>query len=449
MSLFWILAAAMVVLALAMVLPALLKPGRVDSPPGGSDAHAAGSGNDARAANLAILRSQLAQIDAELSAGTLDAAQHARARNEIEHRALEEEGPGERERAPQRSKAVAVIVGLAIPCMAGGLYWQLGNPQAMQDQGVGVQAGAAPGTRAGTGQAPASEVTMVQIEAMVAQMAQQLENPPPGQKPDAAAWDMLARAYAAIQKFPEADRAYARAIELAPANAQFLADRADVMALMQGQSVVGEPMLLVRKALSLDPKNLKALALAGSEAFERKDFATATKYWVEARALAPPGSDFAAGLDRSLDAAGAGSAPAETTTAQAQARPQAQAQPAAQSPAAANASISGKVTLAPALAGRISPGDTVFIFARAAEGPRMPLAILRHTAKELPISFTLDDSTAMSPAMRLSNFPKVVIGVRVSKTGDATPKSGDLVGQSGAIATGSAGVTVVIDAVQP
>ncbi|MES2974302.1 MAG: c-type cytochrome biogenesis protein CcmI [Pseudomonadota bacterium] len=439
MSLFWILATALVVLALAMVLPALLRPARGRHHPNTVQ----------NSASLAVLRSQLTQIDAELAAGTLSAVQHARSRSEIERRALEEDGEHAHASTARRSKPAAVLVGLAIPCLALGLYWVLGNPQAMLAQPGVAQAGAASGAKPGTTGAPGSEVTMVQIEAMVAQMAQQVENPPPGQKPDAAAWDMLARAYAAIQKFPEADRAYARAIGLAPANAQLLADRADVMALMQGQSVAGEPMVLVRQALALDPKNLKALALAGSEAFERKDFATATKYWVEARALAPPGSDFAAGLDRSLDAASQGAAPAEATVAQAQPQTQTRSPLKAQAAVAAGASISGKVSLAPALTGKVAPGDTVFIFARAAEGPRMPLAILRRTAADLPVSFTLDDSTAMSPAMRLSNFAKVVVSVRVSKSGDATPKSGDLVGQSGPLATGAANVAVTIDAVQP
>ncbi|RYF37239.1 MAG: c-type cytochrome biogenesis protein CcmI, partial [Comamonadaceae bacterium] len=291
MTLFWLAAAALTALALAMLLPVLLRPAvprGADAPPG--------------QASLAILRGQLAQLDAERAAGVLDAAQHDAARADIERRALEEAGDkpaatlaGHGARQPV---ATAVLIGLALPCLALGLYWKLGTPQAMLE---------APPSPAGNAAAAGdAEVTQAQVVAMVAQMAQQLENPPPGQQPDPAAWTMLARSYAALDRFEAADRAYARAIELSPGDAQLLADRADVLALLQGRNAAGEPTRLVERALQLDPKNLKALALAGSAAFERKDLAAATRYWEQARALAPAGSEFAVGLERSLAAARGG-----------------------------------------------------------------------------------------------------------------------------------------------
>ena len=113
--------------------------------------------------------------------------------------------------------------------------------------------------------------------------------------------------------------------------------------------------------------------------------------------------------------------------------------------ATSTASLQGSVRLSPAVAKLASPDDTVFIFARAAEGPRMPLAILRHRVKDLPLDFTLDDSLAMSPATRLSVFPKVVISARVSKSGQATPSAGDLTGQSAPVDNNSRGVVVEIN----
>ena len=114
---------------------------------------------------------------------------------------------------------------------------------------------------------------------------------------------MLARSYAVLQRFPEASRAFVRARGLAPDNAQLLADHADVLAMLQGQTVAGEPAKLVMRALEIDPRNLKALALAGSAAFERKDFSTALKFWGQAKSLAEPGSAFASGLDGSIQQA--------------------------------------------------------------------------------------------------------------------------------------------------
>ena len=239
---------------------------------------------------------------------------------------------------------------------------------------------------------------------------------------------------AALQRYPEASKAYARASELAPTNAQLLADHADVLAMLQGQSAAGEPTRLIERALKLDPNNLKALALAGSAAFERNDFAAATTYWTKARAGAPAGSEFASALDRSLAEIGAGKvATVEPITPN----------------AAAGAGVAGSVRLAPELADKIRPDDTVYIFARAAEGPRMPVAILRRKASELPINFTLDDSTAMSAELKLSGFSQVVVGARISRSGNATPQSGDLIGQSGPVKPGTANLLVTIGDVQP
>ena len=507
MSLFWFLAASLMALALALLLPSLLRNRRVaGDQPGGANAagHAGQIGvasettehggadvdRNAGRANLAILREQLAQIDAELAAGGITPAQHAQARGEIERRALEENAGTER-RAPvsaqpsaaqvsasrpadaaatqppvatPRATRTAVVVGLGIPLLALGLYGFLGNPQGFMG----------PKDAAGT---PGGEVTQAQVEAMVAQLAQRLENAPADQPADPKGWEMLARTYAAMQRFPEADKAYARATALAPNNAQLLADHADVLAMLQGQSALGAPEKLIERALKIDPKNLKALALAGSLAFERKDFSAAINFWTQARQLAPPGSEFAKGVDSSLEAAqAAGSGPrqatanpaanATTRTAGSTGRaagsapdgPDVAAKQEAAVPiggtrastsiASTPSSITGVVSLSPALATKVAPDDTVFIFARAAEGPRMPLAILRRKASELPISFTLDDSTAMSPEMKLSKFAQVVVGARVSKSGNAMPQPGDLVGQAGPLKPSADKLGIMIDGVQ-
>ncbi len=428
MMMFWILAALLTLLALAFVLPALLASKKSAAAP---DAGAA------RQANLSVLRDQLAQLDKDSAAGSLNAEQLALARGDIERRALEEESAPEPRIAKSTSRATAISVGLAVPLLAIGIYGFLGSPFALDP--------------VSTSEGSTADVSPAQVEEMVKQFAARLENLPPDQAVDPKAWEMLARSYAAMQKFPEANKAYKRAVELAPGNAQLLADHADVMAMMQGQSTLGEPAKLIARALVLDPNNLKVLALAGSAAFERTDFATAITHWTKARQLAPAGSEFAGGLDRSLEEARAA---AGTSTVVAQAAPSAATNPALSPPAAAatsasSAGIEGTVSLSPALAGKLAPDDTVFIFARAASGPRMPLAILKRKASELPITFKLDDTTAMSDEMKLSKFEQVIVGARVSRTGNAMPQSGDLVGQSSAVKAGGNKLSLVVDTVQP
>ncbi|MEY4266425.1 MAG: cytochrome c-type biosis protein CcmI [Pseudomonadota bacterium] len=414
MTMFWFLAVAMMALALLIVLPARLRP-RADEQ--------LRIGGGASQPNLVILREQLVQLEAQHSAGALDPQQYALARGDIERRVLDEESAVERPTRAGRARTSAVWLGLGVPILALALYLRVGSPDAVLAPDLAAIEG-------GT-------VTQAQIEAMVEQLARRLAQPPAGEQPDPQAWEMLARSYASLQRFADADRAYARAIELAPKNAQLLADRADVLAMLQGQRADGEPTRLIEQALAIDPNNLKALALAGTAALERKDAAAAVRYWSRARELAPPGSDFAAGLDRSLEVARAGLPAAASVPA------------AAVTVAAASASVRGVVSLAPALAGRVEPGDTVFIYARAAQGPRMPLAIIKRKASELPISFTLDDSTAMAGDMKLSATPQLLVMARVSRSGQAMAQAGDLMGQLGPVSPGATGLALTIDSVQP
>ena len=425
MSVFLIGFAGLITLALLLLLPPLLR-----TAPAASDA---GGAMDAQRANLQILREQLAALDAELASGVLDATQYRLARTDIERRTLEEAQVAERSPpTATRASKTAVTLAVCLPLFAFVIYGVLGDPQAMLPRAAS---------------AAQNDVTLPQIEAMVEKLAQRLDNQPTQQDGDAQAWTMLARSYSVLQRYADASRAYGRARALQPENAQLLADHADVMAMVQGQSVLGEPLQLVQRALQLDPKNLKALALAGSAAFERKDYKAALDWWGQAIPLAPAGSEFASGLQSSMQQAR--SAMGETNPGAAAASPAAVAQA---PPAAATDTgkrVSGVVMLSPALAAKAAPDDTVFVFARAADGPRMPLAILKRKVSDLPLTFLLDDSTAMSGEMRLSKFPRVVVGARVSKSGDAMPRAGDLTGQTGPVDTGSNKLVITIDGVQP
>ncbi len=437
MTTFWILTAALTALALAHVLPVLLRARPAKAP---ADAAAR------RASTLAILREQAAQLDAELAAGSLDAEQHRAAREDIERRVLDEAdqaSPAAARTAPASTTAErpwksAWLLGLGVPLLVATVYSRVGSPQAID---------APPGPPVAS--LGADNVSDEQVDELIKKLAAAM-----AQKPDdLAGWTLLARTYAVLQRFPEASKAYARATALAPNDAQLLADHADVLAMLQGQKLAGEPARLVIRALQINPKNLKALALAGGAAYEAGQYPQAIEYWTLARQMSPPSTPFSDNLDRNLaDARNAlqGDAPAPTANTEAGAAAgTATTSSTSLTTAAGPAHVAGQVSLSPSLAAKVAPTDTVFIFARAAEGPRMPLAILRRTVADLPISFTLDDAMAMSPAMKLSNFPVVVVGARVSRSGNALPSPGDLSGQLANVKTGTEGLQILIDTVQP
>ena len=411
---FWAGALALLLLALWLVPLALWRrPVRSVAPAGAS------------ASNLQVLRAQRRQLDEELAQGGIDAAQHRALRAESERRALDEEGVAA---APQRSGSTRGTVWLllvAMPVLALGLYALLGNPAALAPQ--------AP-------QQARGQPTQQEVEAMVAKLAERMEGRPPGNVDDLEGWVMLGRSYAVMQRYPEASRAFARALQLAPGDAQLLVDQADVLAMTQGGHLLGEPLRLIEQALHNDPSNPKALALAGTAAFERADYAGAIGYWGRARAGAPQDSAFAHSLEQSI-------ADARAAAGGSVAAPGAAASAAA--PVAAGGAIRGRVSVAPALAARVAPGDTLFVYARAVDGPRMPLAILKRSAADLPLDFKLDDAMAMSPELKLSGFANLIVSARLSRSGEAMPQSGDLEGQSPPLAGRRDGIEVLIDRVRP
>ncbi len=410
MVLFGAVAAALLVLAMAMLWRGLRR-GSAPAAPGVS--------------NLTLLKAQLRQLDQELADGAIDAAQHRSARTEIERRVLDEESVASTPQHAGSPRATQWALLLAVPLLALGLYALLGNPAALTPHA----------------RSAASEPTREQVDAMVAQLAERMDKQPPGNVADTEGWVMLGRSYSMLQRYPEASRAFARALELMPGNPQILVDQADVLAMQRGGDLQGEPLRLIEQALRHDPTNLKALALAGTAAFDRKDFAAAVRYWTQARSSAgAQDNEFTRSLDRSI---------AEARAAGGSAPPAAAASAAAPSTAGAQAGISGRVSVAPALAARVAPDDTVFVFARAVDGPRAPLAILKRRGADLPLQFTLDDSMAMSPELKLSGFADVVVTARVSKGGDAMPRSGDLEGQTAPLGGRNRGIELSIDRVRP
>jgi cytochrome c-type biogenesis protein CcmH len=250
---------------------------------------------------------------------------------------------------------------------------------------------------------------------------------------DAAAWAMLAHSEQMLGHYAEANKAYAQLVALRPNDALVHAEAAESLGAAQGGSLAGEPAQLIAKALSLDPANTQVQVLAGKLAFEQRLYEQAIAAWDRARKATQDAT-----VQRQLD----------TSVAEARALAATAAGKSASAPAGL-AFISGRVTLADALKDQVQAGDTVFIFARPAEGSRMPVALLRRKASDLPLDFALDDTLAMVPQSRLSLHQRVMVGVRISRRGDAVPAKGDLQGQLGPIAVGSTGLKLVISDVVP
>jgi len=377
-----------------------------------------------------VYRDQKRQLDDELAAGAITRAERDAQLDEIAARLGAELAAPLRAPANASSRTsyvAALILVAAIPAIALVLYATFGSPGALTSA-----------TEASVRPAMTQEQVVAMVDKLAARMKEHPEDP--------TGWRLLARAYAALGRFPEAISAFKEAAERGPPDATLFADWADALA-MHNQSLQGEPSQLVARALAIDPRQPKALSLAATAALERKDYGVAIDEWRKLKAQFAPGSEEAKEIDSMIAAASAarqGGAMSPGPKSGSNAAP-AVAAGAATAANSAETAIAGRVSLDPKLRDRVAANDALFIFARAANGPRMPLAVLRTTAGELPRNFTLDDSMAMAPAARLSGASEVVVEARISKTGSATPSPGDLQGDSGVVKPGAHDVSIVID----
>lgn len=407
MAVFWSLAAFMIAVALAFVLVPMLRA-------------RASAGPSAHEANLAVLRAQRSEIDADVAHGTLSAEAREEALAELVGRAHEDLGaPGAPAAVPATKPWLAAgSVAVLLPIVVFGVYLATGKP------------GAAGSLVFARGNAQVDEK---QIVGMVESLASKVRDRPN----DVRGWALLARSMAALGRYKEAAEAYERVAQLVPNDADVLADHADVLAMAQDRSLKGRPRQLALQALEIDPKHEKALALAATAAMDERDFATALMYWERLAAVVAPGSEDDKQVREII-----AELRAQAVAPRASAGP---ARSAASAATPASQAVSGSVSVAPAVASKVAATDTLFVFARADGGPRFPLAILRATARELPLAFSLDDSMAMTPATRLSTARAVRVEARISRSGEAMPQPGDLVGTSEVVKPGASGVKIVID----
>ena len=417
---FMLAAVALLAIVLAILLPPLW---RVPKP---------SSTLDRREANLDIYRSQLTDLERDHQEGALAEADFAQARTELQRRMLDELENDNTAPAPiargGRKTALALLVALPLAAVAG--YVALGKPQALEPA-------------AHTQAAMAS----AEIEEMLGKLASRLKENPQ----DTKGWIILARSYKALGRLAESAEAYSHGGELLDSESMLLADYADVLVRLNGGQYEGKPGELIDRALKMNPDEPMALYLAGAAGGNRQDYAAVVHFWERLMPQLEAGSDDALNIGGALDEArkmlGIGGAPAASMarTAAPEAPPAARADQAA---ASAPEAISGEVVISGEVAAQTKPDDTLFIFARAGKGSRMPLAVMRLQVADLPFSFKLDDSMGLPGGQKISDMPTVVIEARVAKAGMAQSTSGDLFGVVEGVKPGSKDIKVVINQIQ-
>lgn len=403
MIVFWIIVILLIAAALLFIIPPLWQRADTETDQVKRDE-----------LSIEVFKDQVTELERDLSNGTLSQEQFELAKQDIERELLESTKAGQEMSlssndvaSAMAGKASAWVIIIALPIVTIAFYNSFGggpdalNPEAVQQQ---AQVG-------GNGHEGAD------VEQMIASLTQRLEENPD----DVEGWSMLGRSYYYLKNYALAAQAYSNAIERSPTeSADLYADYADAQALANNRSLQGKPMQAVERAVQINPGHTKSLWLAGTGAYQVQDWSQAKHYWELLLQQLEPGSENARMIEANLGEVYqlmGETAPQRTSAANANSA----------------ASISGTVELDPALASQVTSDDVVFIFARAASGPRMPLAILRKQVKDLPMSFTLDDSMAMTPAMKMSNFDELVIGARVSQSGTAMAEPGDLEGLSGVV----------------
>lgn len=405
MLVFWVVAIVLIGVVLALILPALLRPNSTVK-------------TDSNIEKREIFRQQFDEIEQDKMSGVLDNAQSNIAKSELERRMLDEIGTVDMAvTTSSPDRRLAIILVLIFPLASALLYLKLGNPVSITIPAT------SPMTSAGvivdnTSQSLAKHDSMAPgIASLLDSLKGKLEKNPN----DGPGWELLARSYVELKRHAEAAAAFEKATQLILDDPQLLADYADALAVVNGRKLEGKPEELVNRALRLNPHHPKALMLGATAAFNRKDYKQAIVYWERLQQDLPADSNLLPEVKGSLKEAYALSG---------EKAPTASVQNAAPVANSSGAGISGTIHIAPALASKLDPSATVFVFARPTDGQPMPLAIVRATVKDLPYSYHLDDSSALVPNHKLSQATEVLIVARVSKTGDAKAQTGDLQGMS-------------------
>ena len=376
-------------------------------------------------ANTKVYRQQLLDLEKEHAEGVINALSFEQTRAELLGRMLEDTAQTENAAGSKSPRALvsAMVLAVLLPVAAMSTYVWLGQPQGLDPQMTAAEASQQP-----------------DLQAMADSLAQKLQT----DSSDPQRWVMLGRTYRALNQYDKALPAYQKALDLR-GDDDIALERAEVLALRRGGDFSGEPWAVIRQVLAKNARHFNGLALAGSASYAQGDYKKAIQYWQLARSELNENDEELKGLDIALNTARekAGEpamAPKQPAPSQASV---------ASTVSASGAALSGRVSIDPSVKAQIAPTDVVFVYATPTDGQKMPLAILRKTVDNLPFDFVLDDSMAMNSASKLSSQTKVMLKVRISKSGEAMTRSGDWMGVLENVAVGSRNLKLVVNQQAP
>lgn len=395
---FWLLVTAMTGVALWLIVMPLLKQEKTGD-------------SELDDQNIAIAKQRWAELKAQLAAGAINNTQYQEQYSELEM-VLNDDLGIQTQRNDEKATGRWIIAPIAIvlPVLAVSLYVAVGDFDAIQ---------MASSSQSSPHQSPSAPDVNAMVDGLAARLKQNPE--------DAGGWEMLGRSYKYLKQFQKASYAFSQAYRLRGDQTNILLQYADSLAMANNGSLKGKPAELVYKALKQSPNDQTALWLGGMAKAESGAYSEALLYWHRLKKILPADSESyqeLMGLITNVQAQIPDSdvanvdavAPVEVVT-------------------ATHARVQVKVSLAQDLKGKTKPEHTVFIYAQAMNGPKIPLAIVREQVKNLPMTITLSDQQAMSPMMKLSSFEQVKLIARISKTGSAMPQKSDLIGELGPVST--------------
>ena len=398
MTVFWLLIGLLILIALAILLPPLWRQRTV-----------AAADMDSR--NIAIAKTRLAELQAQLATGALTEEQYQEQRAELELALVDDLDIATGNAAPAQGRWIATVLAILLPLVALSFYGGLGTYQAVEPtpEMLGSTQNAVP--------------NIEEMKKMVEKLAERMKT----HADDAEGWTMLGKSYKYLQQFPKAADAFGKAYALLGEQSEIMLLYADALAFANNEQMDGKPAELVFKVLAREPDNVTALWYGGMAKAQTGEAAEGVKLWRKLLMLLPPNSQAQQEVQTllsKLEASVPGGVPASAP------------EKAAASASTAAVALTINVSLAPELQSAVVANDTVFVYAQAISGPKMPLAIVRKQVSDLPLTVILTDAQAMMPAMKLSNFADVKLLARVSKSGEAITQAGDLLGSVESAATG-------------